>query len=91
MGSSAQFPLQNVDHYCWPSPYIRRQILLQIPKIEFGLLESKGNYIRSGNLYGDYVSNVLTTSTTTSTGERKSMMATRYHNSKAEGVESFHN
>ena len=82
MGSSAQFPLQNVDHYCWPSPYIRRQILLQIPKIEFGLLsrmESKGNYIKSGNLYGDYISNVLTTSTT-SNGERKSMMATRYHN-----------
>jgi hypothetical protein len=48
----------------WPSPYIRKSVLMQLPKIESSLLNrikllSEASYIKSGNLYGDYVSHHL--------------------------------
>ena len=49
-----------VLHYQWPSRYICRSVLMQLPKLESTSLQrlknmSSQSYIKNGNLYQDYV------------------------------------
>lgn len=50
--------------YDWPSPYIRRRVLMQLREIESTFINrlellANGSYIKSGQLYKDYVTHRL--------------------------------
>ena len=50
--------------YTWPSPYIRRRVFMQLREIGATFLKridllANASYIKSGNLYGDYVTHSL--------------------------------